>query len=184
MADSTHQKRLFIGIPLSAFFIDTLGEVQAANQHINKIRWTPLQNLHITLYFLGNTPASEITGMIHQLEIVAKEIKPFRLVFHQYQLAPKRRPYMIWATFQSNSSFVQLSKAIDAIFRSERNLKEPRAHITLARFKYLQSPSSIVLPSVASTPEIAINQMTLWASALQPEGPIYTALYTFDLGKD
>ena len=183
MAESIHQQRLFIGIPLPSFFVNTLTEVQSANLHINKIRWTPSQNLHVTLYFLGNTITSEIAGVIHQLEGVARKMAPFELVFHQYQLAPKRRPYMIWATFQPNASFVQLAKAIDAVFNVERNLKDPRAHITLARFKYLQNPSRLVLPSGANTPEIAVSQMILWASVLKPEGPIYTSLHAFDLGE-
>lgn len=184
MADSTRQKRLFTGIPLPAFFTDTLQEVQVANKHINKIRWTPPQNLHITLHFLGITHETEIAGIIHHLQNVAREIKPFTLLSHQYQLAPQKRPYMIWATFLSNPAFVQLSKAMHTIFNPGTNLKEPLAHITLARFKYLKNPSRIVLPSAVDTSEITVNRMTLWASELKPDGPEYTALHTFDLGKE
>jgi len=183
MADSAHQKRLFIGIPLPAFFIDTLQEVQVANKHINKIRWAPPQNLHITLHFLGNTHETEIAGIIHQLQNITREINLFSLLFHQYQLAPKKRPYMIWATFLFNPAFVQLSKEISTNFQPENNLREPLAHITLARFKYLKNPSQIVLPSAVKTSEIVVNRMTLWASELKPDGPEYTALHTFDLGK-
>jgi 2'-5' RNA ligase len=184
MADSTRQKRLFTGIPLPAFFTDTLQEVQAANKHINKIWWTPPQNLHVTLHFFGNTHETEIAGIIHQLQNVAREIKPFTLLSHHYQLAPKKRPYMIWATFLSNPAFVQLSKAIGTIFQPENTLRKPLAHITLARFKYLKNPSQIVLPSAINTSEITVNRMTLWASELKPDGPEYTTLYTFDLGKE
>lgn len=185
MLESHTQKRLFIGIPLSVLFKDALLKVQERNQSIKKIRWSPPQNLHITLHFLGNTEEDEIGGIISRVQTIAYKTDPFTLVFDRYQLAPKKRPYMIWATFLPSSSFVQLSKAIDSVFSSILpNSKEPHAHITLARFKYLERPYQIELVSEVEMLDIQVNNIVLWESFLKPEGAEYAAIQVFQLGKD
>jgi RNA 2',3'-cyclic 3'-phosphodiesterase len=185
MLESHTQKRLFIGIPLSVLFKDALLKVQERNQSIKKIRWTPPQNLHITLHFLGSTEEDEIGGIISSVQNITHETDPFTLVFDRYQLAPKKRPYMIWATFLRNSSFVQLFKAINSMFSSILpNSKEPHAHITLARFKYLERPYQIKLVSEVEMPTIQVNNIVLWESILKPEGAEYTAIQAFQLDKD
>jgi 2'-5' RNA ligase len=185
MLKSNPQKRLFIGISLSVLFTEALLKVRERNQSIKKIRWTPPQNLHITLHFLGNTREDEIGGIISSVQNITYETDPFTLVFERYQLAPKKRSYMIWATFLPSSAFAQLSKAIGSLFSLiQPNHKEPRAHITLARFKYLKPPYQIELVSGVEMPNIQVNRIVLWESFLKPEGAEYAAIQTFQLGKD
>jgi 2'-5' RNA ligase len=134
---------------------------------------------------LGDIGEDEIEGIIKNLQDIAEATPPFPLVFDRFQLAPKKKPYMIWATFQSSSSFVKLSKAIGSLFSPiHPNHKQPHAHITLARFKYLERPYQIELASVVEMPDIQVSRIVLWESFPKPEGAEYAAIQNFHLGKD
>jgi len=182
MGEVPEVKRLFIGIPLPVAFVQCVREVKDKNAHIGKIRWTPSQNLHITLHFLGDTEEVEVKGVMDELAGLTWKFEPFELVFQKYTLAPVKRPYMIWATFLPNENFIQLSKALVGKFSVDaRKLKKPVPHVTLARFKYLNNPHRIVLPTEREPLEIQVNTITLWESVLKPAGAQYTALQNFPL---
>ena len=184
MEDIISQKRLFIGIPLPNLFGQTLQKVKERNSGIKKIRWTPLQNLHVTLHFLGNTKVAKINGIIGDLQSLTREFKPFTLIFHQYQLAPNQHPYMIWATFLKNTSFAQLSKSIAGMFCSAHpHRTEPLAHVTLARFKHQKKPFQVELNATVEAPEIQVDTIVLWESILKTEGVNYLPIQHFNLGK-
>ncbi len=182
MGELPEMRRLFIGIPLPGAFVKSVSEVKDKNVHIGKIRWTPSQNLHITLHFLGDTEEAEVKGVMEELAGLTRKFEPFTLVFQQYALAPIKQPYMIWAVFLPNEHFIQLSKTLVGKFSVDaKKLKKPIPHVTLARFKYLNSPHRIVLPTSTEPLEIQVNTITLWESVLKPAGAQYTALQNFPL---
>src|SRR5690606_33693905 len=104
--------RLFIAAPLPDALKQYLTE-QAARYKSDAIRQVPTENLHLTLYFIGNVPASQLPAIQDIIAHMAQQFAPFDLHLEAIEPGPKpRSPRLIWARFKSHDAFAQLSRSL------------------------------------------------------------------------
>ncbi|AKD01996.1 RNA 2',3'-cyclic phosphodiesterase [Pontibacter korlensis] len=176
--------RLFVAVPLPQVLQDKL---QEQLQHFGhpSIRFVPPQNLHLTLYFIGNVAQQELTSIQEQLAQVAERHQPFTLQFRQTEPGPKlKHPRLIWARFAAHPAFEALSQDLTKVL-AEQPPKNQKAipHITLARFRKDKTPpEQLPIVTAAEALELPVMELALWQSVLGTPHPTYSIVTRYPLG--
>ena len=178
-------KRLFIAVPLSPSFVRAFEAYQM--QHpFPWVRWIPAENVHITLYFLGEVDNEKVPDIRARLRKVIAEQSPFSLTFQKLDFGPPPGPpRMIWAYFATSTDYRRLVEAVSFalkpfVYRASR--KELIPHVTLARFKTDADPPRIQLcPMVPEEKGLRVSSCDLLESQLTPTGSLYTRVQSFSL---
>lgn len=174
--------RLFIGITVPKEIKRNFKNLQSKNKGNNGIRWVNDNNLHITLYFLGDIENAKIDNIIIILTQLLLGKKEFKLKFDRFQLSPKKKPYMIWARFKDEENFTDLSSIMTHIFNTKNSdTKKPIPHITLARFNKKTNIEKINLLNDLSLDEINVEKIILYKSVLDLSGAQYYPLTEYNL---
>lgn len=131
--------RTFVAIEISP-------EVQArAGQLIDRLRlsgvkasWTKLQNSHLTLKFLGDTPETLVPDVCRAVIKAAKNVEPFELRFLGAGAFPSlQRPQTLWLGVEHGLAEIsELHQAVDEALFALRYPKERgrfSPHLTLGR---------------------------------------------------
>ncbi|MBC3541626.1 RNA 2',3'-cyclic phosphodiesterase [Rufibacter sediminis] len=176
--------RLFVAAQLPDEVKTYLGQARQAYEN-PAIRAVPEQNLHLTLYFLGNVPATEDTYIRQTLAQVSQKHQTFTLTLDRLEPGPKpSSPRLIWARFQQNEAFSRLSQELTNVLSSVPPKQEKFIpHVTLCRFKK-EGPVPRDLPLITPSEEILfpVSSIALWQSQLASPHPIYTVVEEFQLG--
>jgi len=179
------KKRLFIAVPLPQEQLDELSSY-STKYPSKDVRWTAPENLHITVYFCGNTDEEKIQEMNTKLEQALKSIKPFNLDWKELHFAPlSRPPRMIWAQFEASQEFTKLVHTIYEVVKeflddSEKPHPKPIPHVTVARFKNPRVAEEIDLtqPKINT---LKVDKIELISSELSTNGPKYSVLHNYKL---
>jgi RNA 2',3'-cyclic 3'-phosphodiesterase len=179
-------KRLFIGNPLPAIWLEPLVEFQLNNAGFNKkCKWVQPQNLHITTLFIGDFPLHDLPELQEGIEIICRETKCFELDFEKIVLKKGRKNAMIWTQFKENQIFTQLHKLIrirvNEIFPLPKSRKQLIPHITLARINRMAGQIQPDFGWNDFPKKIEVKQANLWESKLRPTGAIYSVISSFQL---
>lgn len=173
-------KRLFLAIPISVDVQDYLREtIDDFIPDIN-IKWTPEDHRHITVFFLGDVPEEQISGIKAQLSPLCETVIPFRLrLLEMHTIYRGKFPSMIWTIFQESKPFEHLvQNACKALSLTPD--RKPYAHITLARIKETRNYPADLPDHEAHTPmPMVVRAIELWESDLQPAGAVYNHLASF-----
>lgn len=135
-------KRLFIAIEPS----DECRQVAASErarleQRLEHppIRWQPLENLHLTLGFLGDVADDAVEDCIHLLDRCTANARRFELATTNLGAFPSAsRPSVVWLGVEATPARAlrDLQATIAGAFRRVRADPKPfRPHITLGRVK-------------------------------------------------
>jgi len=183
--------RLFIGIELSSSVRAGVAGVSNKCRHqIERaapgavLRWVDPDNLHITIWFLGEVDDERAAKLKEVL------LEPFRTAAFRVELKglgafpPTGSPRAIWMGVKGHDAPVQvhqeLSERLSSLgFEPERRAYSP--HVTLARVKDLRRSDvaavrSILGRSVASAERLEVPAITLFRSRLSPTGSQYESL--------
>lgn len=183
-------KRLFVAVKIHPD--DRFEEFyrKLRNQLIpDKIKWVESQNLHLTLKFLGKTPAEDI-GKIHVvLQEVATRHTSFELSLqHAGIFGSRYDPRVIWLGTNNNQELTALGEdvliSLDKTgFERDRGNFVP--HLTLGRIKHLTNKKYFqeVISQYHETffQKQTMKQFYLFESILNPSGPVYKVLKSYDL---
>ena len=179
--------RVFVAFPVPDLNAEELKVIRQQNILLNGIRWTPSQNLHVTIFFLGEVLEEHISSINNEVSNVVQKTFPFLIEFEKIKLAGKRRQGgMIWAQFYKNDSYSDLSKVIyqsvKRFLTTEPVFKDPIPHITIARLKKESEFEKInlSLKNKFSLPEI--NFCELWKTIQTKDGVVYKSLNRFVFG--
>jgi 2'-5' RNA ligase len=152
------------------------------------IRWVKIENIHLTLKFLGEITYQQVEAVQHALEATAANFSPFVLKTTQVNLFPnKNKPRVIWLGLEENDMLSRLQQQIETTTSSLGFAREKRPftpHLTLGRMRYPQNFNDLYnyvhnhpLPPY----EIAVKAYILMRSVLKPEGAIYSPIYRYSL---
>ena len=148
------------------------------------IRFVPEQNLHLTLFFIGNVPAQQLASIKQTVREVAQRHQPFTLDFACTEPGPKpRHPRLVWARFKEHAAFATLSHDLtEALAAAPPKQQKAIPHVTLARFRK-DRPAPEGLPSILPQEplQLEVREVALWRSELASPHPIYTVIETFGL---
>ena len=189
--DSSSEKnyaRIFVAFPVPFSNAEELKIIHQQNSFLDGIRWTPSQNLHVTIFFLGEVVEANISPIINAISAVTNKAKPFTIQFEKIKLAGKlKRGGMIWAQFYKNDSYFNLSKniyhGVEPYLIIQPVFKDPIPHVTLARFKGETDSAKINLSFQDTFTLPEINYCELWRTIQTKEGVVYKSLGRFDFEK-
>ena len=191
--------RLFIAVELPSVFQSRIRPLQASLTATKvRLRLVAPENIHFTLKFLGETPATQVP----QITTVLNEIKapPIPLTIQGIGCFPNiHRPRVIWLGIQNPkgvTAMIELAREIEKILQSQNFPKENRPfkpHTTIARIKRPVSHGSvqdIALQEYMQTYQdfnigtFTATQFVLKQSTLTAKGPIYATLSEHILQKE
>lgn len=175
--------RLFVAATLPEDMKTFLQEQVQAFNHPS-IRLVPEQNLHLTLFFIGNTPASNFETIKDTIQKISSGHSAFKLQYLYTEPGPNRRsPSLVWARFIQHPEFEKLSRSLTSSLSPEQNAKQkPIPHITLARYKKdAPAPPAVQLEQSGSGMSLMVDSISLWQSELASPHPVYTVLETYQL---
>jgi 2'-5' RNA ligase len=150
--------------------------------------FTPPQNLHITLKFIGDVPDDRVPLLINSLRTLTIPPMPFAL--ERFLVLPGQGPARVLAVNVTKdlapvtSLFNQIESACQPLGVS-REAREYKPHITLARFRRptqrltARTLIRMIDPSLLPAPSFTATHFTLFQSQLTPAGAIHTPLATF-----
>jgi 2'-5' RNA ligase len=178
-------KRIFIAIKTEPeeTFLNIISSLKAGLER-DSIKWAKVENIHITLAFLGNTEDSIINNLIRMLEEKCKGLTPFDLkmkgtgVFKNYS-----DPKIIWIGVEQSERLSELYEVVLSglkVLNIDLGDKPFNPHITLGRIKHLHDKIAFrnVLEQFRNTEiqKVPVNEVILFESVLYPSGPVYTPI--------
>ena len=183
--------RAFIAINLPAEVKRALGNVAAtldAGLPRGAVRWVRPEQMHLTLRFLGDTPAGRLPALAAVLDDVTGRHSPFALRLTAAGGFPNaRRPRVVWVGLGGDEAALaalvaDLNAALSALGLPPED-KPFRAHLTLGRVKDERAAQSIDWSAAVPALDVPVTAVHLIESQLRPEGPVYTIRHTSQLGE-
>jgi 2'-5' RNA ligase len=164
--------------------------VQPLKSLRGRVSWAKRENLHLTLKFLGDTPANRVDEIAAALQEIAATSTSFAADIAGSGAFPNdQAPRVLWVGINDESgTLLKLAKAIDERVHGFGFAKEKRAfapHLTIGRVKDPRLPEIVraLKEKPFSTMPAQLNKIIFMQSELNPAGSIYTPLRTLNLGK-
>ena len=143
------------------------------------LRPVPCENLHVTLAFLGSTPAEAVPGIVEALREAAGRVRPPLLRPVRYR--ETRSVGMIVCSDEGKRATrlaERLFKRLERLRVYERERREWLPHVTVARFR--ERPR--LTPPVLDLGSVLTSEAAVMISRLRPTGAQYEVLETVSLG--
>ncbi|MDH7487665.1 MAG: RNA 2',3'-cyclic phosphodiesterase [Anaerolineae bacterium] len=189
--------RTFIAIELDDQVLRALAAVQSKLEAAlppRSVRWVRPEGIHLTLKFLGDTPAARLEEVQRALAAAAARVAPFSFSVEGLGCFPNpRRPRVIWVGVKEpTGALARLWQAVEAEVAPLGWPTEARGfqpHLTLGRVqRHVSSADLRALGELVEKSEVGrLGSMTVRAvsfirSDLKPTGAVYTTLAEAHLG--
>lgn len=138
-----------------------------------------MDNLHITLVFLGDVEDNKISEISRVIRGIAQNFQPFNISFDNIRIGPNfNAPRMIWLSGFSNKFLSKLVwQIIEGLVKIKIRLKNNRSftlHVTLAR-AISSGLRGIEIEEIFER-SFKASEIHVVESRLMPGGPEYTVL--------
>jgi 2'-5' RNA ligase len=173
--------RLFTAIDLPREMLEKIGAFLARLRPLAKLRWTPVENLHITTKFIGEWPESRIEEMKSALGGVTTAGRIEIAIRGVGWFPSARRPHTFWAGVEGGEPLAALARATEQAVAKLGVGVETRdysPHLTLARVKDNVRIDDVV--AAAGAPDFGAFQATSFFLYLSAQGK-YSKLAEFPL---
>ena len=158
------------------------------------VRWVPMENMHLTLNFLGDVSPTNVEMLSQMLRAEAELFHCFDLRLYGLGSFPNlRRPRIIYIGIQAPVTLESLQRGIESAVRRLGYESEERGfspHLTIGRVK--QHVTATEQQTIRRTLEetridllgtARVDSVHLYKSDLKPTGSVYTRLYSAPLKK-
>ena len=190
MKNVINEKRVFIGIPISANIKPVLSVLKSKfTQYSENIKWIPAENIHLTLKFVGNILINYIPILIQSLK---KDIiqSSFKLVIESTGVfSSSHSPKVLWLGIKRGadelmSLHTQINKSLKVIIENDPK-KTFTPHVTIGKIlnNFVKIDVFPFLNTVYSPIELSVNSICLYENKLFPEGAKYRLLNEFPLNR-
>jgi 2'-5' RNA ligase len=183
--------RTFIAIELSEEIRSALGQVQSHLKYAGAdVKWVNPQNIHLTLKFLGEVDEKKLEKVKTALDGVAASSRAFELSLKEIGAFPAvDHPRVVWVGLDKGSDESKaLAQNIDESLSKIGFQKETRpfaAHVTIGRVRSPHNKLALKEKIISyntnderrTTSDERVSSITLFKSALTPQGPVYTVLH-------
>jgi len=183
-------KRLFIAADISdearaaaSGLIDSLRE----EFPVKGVSWAKVENLHVTIKFLGDTDVAVEGPLIANLANIAASYQPFRLQFDKPELLGKR--VISIAVRSDTPTIFSLEMVIDTECERLGFPREGRRfhpHITLARIRHPEKAKKLgrhFLQTQIEPLGFEVREIVLYESELGAGGSVYKVVRRFKLNR-
>lgn len=171
--------RLFIGIDIPQ---DLKEELSRLTDKLKKCdcdaKWVELQNLHLSLKFLGEVDEDKIKNIKEILNATGNKHPALELNFENFGFFPNEKyPRVFFVATDKEGELKRIYSDIETALQNLGFEKEERfkSHITLARFRSLKNIEALKkqVGSLTIKDKFTVNEITLFKSTLKPQGPVY-----------
>lgn len=189
--------RAFIAIELPQQTRDAIEQQTARLRQTlgdDLIRWIPSENMHLTLKFLGEVSASHLVFLKQMIAQTADSLPQFDLQVSGLGSYPTRgNPRILWIGLQAPATLSSLQKNIEAGTSRLGYEQEERPfspHLTIGRVR--QNANHSDLPKIRTILDktqlgnigiARVDSIQLYKSELNPNGSVYTKLFSAPLSK-
>jgi len=177
--------RLFTGIALPPHVQDNLARALKELRPLAPLKWSPVENLHITSKFIGEWPETRLQELEHALENL-NLTGCFEVSIAGFGYFPNpQRPRAFFAAVQADPELAELAARIDAALQPLGVAHEDRPyspHLTLARIKnedIRKLREHIAKMTNFDFGAFPVSEFRLYLSKTGPKGSIYTTLATY-----
>lgn len=165
--------RLFIALPVPDEIAD---QVVALQRGLDGAKWSPRDNLHVTLRFLGDVnerKAEEIDEALGKIRVA-----PFTLALAGVGTFGGDEPHAVWLGLKPNPTLLGLQKKCERACQIAGLTPDPRAytpHLTICYLPRRQSVDAVMgfvhQHSLFAAPSWCADRFYLYASRTQGQGP-------------
>ena len=183
--------RIFLAINLPPEIKNKLEQLQSQWSGI-PAKWVKIENLHITLLFLGSVKSEFLPKIFETTKTVAESFSSFEIKLKKIAFFPPKKmpPRMIWVFLEESKTLTDLKTALEQkiitqkpSFQQEERKLSP--HITLARIKKFEfrNLEKDEIPEVNETINLSFGarSIDIMESHLKRGGPLYSLLQSFPL---
>lgn len=191
---STAKIRCFVAASPDATTREQIGRAQArlaARLTGFDVRWTALEQVHVTLRFFGHIPAERVEAVTKALHEAASGFPPMTLAIENAGCFPSwQRPQVIWFGLGGDEAVLErLQAAVERTTGALAQHSEARKfhpHLTIGRMKTdgrrgRQAGEVLQSAAVGRIAEWPVNEIVLMQSQLSPSGSQYTGLAAIPL---
>lgn len=154
------------------------------------LRWVEPAQLHLTLRFLGDTPADRLPGLQEALAFAAAASRALRFTVQGAGAFPgPARPRVLWAGVRGGEDLAGLRRRVEEAVRGlgwPAENRPFRAHVTLARARdggvAGDVAGALARRAGRTWGTVEAGALVLVRSTLTPAGPVYAPLASFPLG--
>ncbi|MFH1454078.1 MAG: RNA 2',3'-cyclic phosphodiesterase [Armatimonadota bacterium] len=183
--------RLFIACKLSKEILEKVSAIMEKCKNLDlDAKWVTVENLHLTLKFLGAVEPELLEKITKKLQTASRELTCFDLDIEGVGVFPRTgNPRVLWiGSGKGLEKMKELAHKIeDALieFDIPEEEREFSAHITLARIKTSKNKEKLIKlveeNSNLHLGAMEVKYFTLFQSQLEKTGPVYSDLRTFML---
>lgn len=178
--------RIFTAIDLPSTTLLRLERLLSALRPEAQLKWSPLDNLHITTKFIGEWPETRFTELTNALSSLPP-CEPFPVVLKDLGWFPNSRsPRVLWVGVHGGEALAELARCTEEKLEELGIPKESREfspHLTLARIKGPVSLSKlrqkIEEMEAAELGEFPVSSFSLYRSDPGSNASIYRKLHDF-----
>jgi 2'-5' RNA ligase len=159
------------------------------------VRWVQVNNIHLTLKFLGDVSTANLETLTKLLQSEALNYPTFEISVGELGAFPSaHRPRVVWVGVQAPAELNNLQQGIEQKmarlgYKSEDRPFSP--HLTLGRVSrnagtqdFVRMEAALTTTKVSYIGAMLVNAVHLFKSDLQSSGPIYTELLEAPLKND
>lgn len=182
--------RLFTGLSIGPAVLEALTRLQQELKPAAPLKWSPIENLHITMKFIGAWPEDRLEQMIATLSAMPKT-HAFPVTVSRLGFLPNpHRPRTLLTGVQGGPELSTLAASIeDALVTigCSREERKYTPHVTLARIK--DEDIRGLRERIASMTDLNFGSFEathfhLYASKPGPRSSIYTVVESFPLAAE
>ena len=182
--------RTFIAVPLAAGFGRKFSELQRVlSQAGTKITWVRPENMHITVKFIGDFPASRLSHLFEIVEDSLSGLQPTRITFKGVSFFPNpRHPRVVIIALEDETGLLEaVHKRLDTALAEEGIRPDNRRfspHLSLGRVRNNNGISRLAVLAQEYEGQafgsMDVSSLTVYASKLGRTGPQYSVLAEID----
>jgi len=160
------------------------GELAGA---LPEIRWTRPDTIHLTLRFFGETGTDDLEKIRASMLSISLNERPCQIDLLGLGAFPDRhRPRVVWIGLCPPEPLLALQRGCEEALGRAGILREPRPfvpHLTIGRFRERGPELTALLARQAGRQigRMPVEQLVLYESRLQPDGPRHLPLFTVPL---
>ena len=158
------------------------------------VRWVSIQNVHLTLKFLGDVSPASVDTLTQMLRAEADSCPEFDMEISGLGSFPSlRRPRVLFIGIQAPAELESLYRGIESAYTRLGYESEGRGfspHLTIGRIKQDASASdqkkvrhALAETKIDSLGIARVNSVHLYKSDLKPTGSVYTQIFSAPLKK-
>ncbi|MEQ8350158.1 MAG: RNA 2',3'-cyclic phosphodiesterase [Leptospiraceae bacterium] len=177
------EQRTFIALTIPDHVIQRLGGLQTG---LPDVRWTPPDQMHITLKFLGEVSDDSLEDLSSLLEEMRFTAPGIRIAGLGY-FAQRKSPPVLWAGLEPEDPIQEIHRVIESSTGKLGFAKEKRnyrPHITLGRLRRSNPrrlQEYLELHHLFNTEDFFCQELVLFTSRLTPDGALHEPVVALDL---